>query len=174
MYLLVYTNKKQIRHELVWAVSKRKILEKMAQNSRNSAKNGYLFFSELILIVLIVSRGRPLVDGVVVVDLVVLRYSTAINYYTALNLTKLDVLDTFETIKVAVAYKDPESGEELASYPTDPDILDRAHVVYHEMPGWKRPTTNVKTFDDLPKQAQDYVEVKWIGTGPDRESMIEK
>ncbi|EXV01381.1 adenylosuccinate synthetase [Metarhizium robertsii] len=116
-------------------------------------------------------------------DLVVLRYSTAINYYTALNLTKLDVLDTFETIKVAVAYKDPESGEELASYPTDPDILDRAHVVYHEMPGWKRPTTNVKTFDDLPKQAQDYVEfiesfvgvkVKWIGTGPDRESMIEK
>lgn len=116
-------------------------------------------------------------------DLVVLRYSAAINYYTALNLTKLDVLDTFETIKIAVAYKDPESGEELASYPTDPDVLDRAHVVYHEMPGWKRLTTNVKTFDDLPKQAQDYVEfiesfvgvkVKWIGTGPDRESMIEK
>ncbi|KAI1146011.1 P-loop containing nucleoside triphosphate hydrolase protein [Nemania diffusa] len=116
-------------------------------------------------------------------DLVVLRYSMAINYYTALNLTKLDVLDTFETIKIAVAYKDPESGEELTSYPTDPDVLDRAHVVYHEMPGWKTPTTNVKTFDDLPKQAQDYVEfiesfvgvkVKWIGTGPDRESMIEK
>jgi adenylosuccinate synthase len=116
-------------------------------------------------------------------DLVVLRYSMAINYYTALNLTKLDVLDTFETIKIAVAYKDPESGEELASYPADPDILDRAHVVYHEMPGWKTPTTNVKTFDDLPKQAQDYVEfiesfigvkVKWIGTGPDRDSMIKK
>ncbi|KAH6889313.1 Adenylosuccinate synthetase [Thelonectria olida] len=115
--------------------------------------------------------------------LVVLRYSMAINYYTALNLTKLDVLDTFETIKIAVAYKEPESGEELVSYPSDPDTLDRAHVVYHEMPGWKRPTTNVKTFDDLPKQAQDYVEfiesfigvkVKWIGTGPDRESMIKK
>ncbi|KAJ3528966.1 hypothetical protein NM208_g9968 [Fusarium decemcellulare] len=116
-------------------------------------------------------------------DLVVLRYSMAINYYTALNLTKLDVLDTFETIKIAVAYKDPESGEELVSYPSDADTLDRAHVVYHEMPGWKRPTTNVKRFDDLPKQAQDYVEfiesfigvkVKWIGTGPDRESMIQK
>ncbi|EON98608.1 putative adenylosuccinate synthetase protein [Phaeoacremonium minimum UCRPA7] len=131
-------------------------------------------------------EGRPLVDGVVVVgrlDLVVMRYSIAINYYTALNLTKLDVLDSFETIKIAVAYKNPETGEELASYPTDPDILDQAQVVYHEMPGWKRPTTNVKTFDDLPKQAQDYVEfiesfvrvkVKWIGTGPDRESMIEK
>lgn len=35
-------------------------------------------------------------------------------------------------------------------------------MVYHEMPGWKRPTTNVKTFDDLPKQAQDYVEVRTI------------
>ncbi|KAK0385169.1 hypothetical protein NLU13_7647 [Sarocladium strictum] len=116
-------------------------------------------------------------------DLVVLRYSMSINYYTALNLTKLDVLDTFETIKIAVAYKDPESGEELVSYPADPDTLDRVQVVYHEMPGWKTPTTNVKTFDDLPKEAQDYVKfienfigvkVKWIGTGPDRESMIKK
>ncbi|OAQ73380.1 adenylosuccinate synthetase protein [Pochonia chlamydosporia 170] len=156
-----------IQPELGWAVSKLKISEKLARNSRNWARNG----------------ERPLVDGVVVVDLVVLRYSMAINYYTALNLTKLDVLDTFETIKIAVAYKDPESGEELVSYPSDPDTLDRAHVVYHEMPGWKRPTTNVKTFDDLPKQAQDYVKfiesfigvkVKWIGTGPDRESMIKK
>lgn len=116
-------------------------------------------------------------------DLVVLRYSMAINYYTALNLTKLDVLDAFETIKIAVAYKDPETGEELASYPAGLDALDRAEVVYHEMPGWNTPTTNVKTFSDLPKQAQDYVEfienfigvkVKWIGTGPDRTSMIKK
>ncbi|KAM0229292.1 hypothetical protein ACHAPO_010071 [Fusarium lateritium] len=115
--------------------------------------------------------------------LVVLRYSMAINYYTALNLTKLDVLDAFETIKIAVAYKDPETGEELASYPAGLDALDRAEVVYHEMPGWNTPTTNVKTFSDLPKQAQDYVEfienfigvkVKWIGTGPDRTSMIKK
>ncbi|KAH7246107.1 hypothetical protein BKA59DRAFT_512069 [Fusarium tricinctum] len=49
------------------------------------------------------------------------------------------------------------------------------------MPGWKKPTTNARTFDDLPKQARDYVEyiekfvgvkIKWIGTGPDREAMI--
>ncbi|TQV92516.1 hypothetical protein V2A60_007197 [Cordyceps javanica] len=156
-----------IQPESGWAVLKLKISEKLERASKNWAENG----------------ERPLVGGVVVVDLVVLRYSMAINYYTALNLTKLDVLDTFETIKIAVAYKDPESGEELVSYPADPDTLDRAHVVYHEMPGWKTPTTNVKTFDDLPKQAQDYVKfienfigvkVKWIGTGPDRESMIKK
>ncbi|CEI67462.1 unnamed protein product [Fusarium venenatum] len=156
-----------IQPELAWAASRLKTSKKLARNFRKWAENG----------------EHPLVDDVVVVDLVVLRYSMAINYYTALNLTKLDVLDTFETIKIAVAYKDPESGEELASYPADLDALDRAQVVYHEMPGWNTPTTNVKTFSDLPKQAQDYVEfienfigvkVKWIGTGPDRTSMIKK
>ncbi|KAI0413097.1 Adenylosuccinate synthetase [Xylaria grammica] len=114
-------------------------------------------------------------------DLVVVKYSASINYYSALNLTKLDVLDTFETIKIAIAYK--VDGEELDSYPADLDILDRAEVVYHEMPGWQQPTTNAKSFDDLPKQARDYVEyienfvgvqIKWIGTGPDREAMIKR
>ncbi|KAI0170120.1 Adenylosuccinate synthetase [Pestalotiopsis sp. NC0098] len=114
-------------------------------------------------------------------DLVVVKYSTSINFYTALNLTKLDVLDTFETIKIAVAYK--VDGEVLDSYPADLDILDRAEVVYHEMPGWQKPTTNAKSYYDLPKQAREYIEyienfvgvkIKWIGTGPDRESMIKR
>ncbi|KAK6222779.1 Adenylosuccinate synthase [Pestalotiopsis sp. IQ-011] len=114
-------------------------------------------------------------------DLVVVKYSTSINFYTALNLTKLDVLDTFETIKIAIAYK--VDGEVLDSYPADLDILDRAEVVYHEMPGWQKPTTNAKSYYDLPKQAREYIEyienfvgvkIKWIGTGPDRESMIKR
>ncbi|KAF9767821.1 hypothetical protein IL306_014949 [Fusarium sp. DS 682] len=114
-------------------------------------------------------------------DLVVVKYSTSINYYTSLNLTKLDVLDTFETIKVAIAYK--VDGVELEHYPADLDTLARAEVVYHEMPGWQKPTTGAKTFYDLPKQARDYVEyiekfvgvkIKWIGTGPDREAMIKR
>ncbi|RYP60160.1 hypothetical protein DL770_010053 [Monosporascus sp. CRB-9-2] len=117
------------------------------------------------------------------VDLVVVKYSTDINHYTALNLTKLDVLDTFPTLKIAIAYKDPATGEEIPSYPADLDLLDRAEVIYHEMPGWNKPTTNVKTFDDLPKEARDYimyieefigVKIKWIGTGPDREAMIKR
>ncbi|PTB65200.1 Adenylosuccinate synthetase [Trichoderma citrinoviride] len=108
-------------------------------------------------------------------------YTTDVNHYTALNLTKLDVLDTFRTIKIAIAYKDPETGEELESYPASLDILDRAEVVYHEMPGWNTSTTNAKTWEDLPKEAQDYilyiekfvgVKIKWVGTGPDREAMI--
>lgn len=93
-------------------------------------------------------------------DLVVVKYSASINYYSALNLTKLDVLDDFDTIKVAIAYK--VDGEELSHYPADLDLLARAEVVYHEMPGWKKPTTNARTFYDLPKQARDYVEVGYL------------
>ncbi|KAE9994380.1 hypothetical protein EG327_010820 [Venturia inaequalis] len=112
--------------------------------------------------------------------LVVVKYSNSINYYTKLNLTKLDVLDTFETIKIAIAYK--VDGQELDSYPADLKILEQAEVVYHEMPGWQTPTTNAKTFYDLPKKARDYVQyiekfvgvkIKYIGTGPDREAMIQ-
>ncbi|KAF5633363.1 adenylosuccinate synthetase [Fusarium sp. NRRL 25303] len=93
----------------------------------------------------------------------------------------LDVLDTFETIKIAIAYK--IDGEELDSYPADLDILNRAEVVYHEMPGWQKPTTNARTYYDLPRAARDYVEyiekfvgvkIKYIGTGPDREAMIQR
>ncbi|KAM0563826.1 hypothetical protein ACHAPJ_000032 [Fusarium lateritium] len=116
-----------------------------------------------------------------ILNLVVVKYSNSINYYTSLNLTKLDVLDTFETIKIAIAYK--IDGEELDSYPADLDILNRAEVVYHEMPGWQKPTTNAKTYYDLPQAARDYVEyiekfvgvkIKYIGTGPDREAMVQR
>jgi len=114
-------------------------------------------------------------------DLVVVKYSNSINYYDSLNLTKLDVLDTFETLKIAIAYK--VDGEELDSYPADLDILGRAEVVYHEMPGWQKPTTNARTYYDLPQAARNYVEyiekfvgvkIKYIGTGPDREAMIQR
>ncbi|UKZ92120.1 uncharacterized protein TrAFT101_007088 [Trichoderma asperellum] len=114
-------------------------------------------------------------------DLVVVKYTTDVNHYTALNLTKLDVLDTFPTIKIAIAYIDPVTGEKLDSYPASLDVLDRAEVVYHEMPGWNQSTTNVKTFEELPQAAQDYilyieefvgVKIKWVGTGPDRDAMI--
>ncbi|KHN94579.1 Adenylosuccinate synthetase [Metarhizium album ARSEF 1941] len=124
---------------------------------------------------------HPQAEDVAVADLVVVKHGHMINYYTSLNLTKLDVLDSFETIKVAIAYKDKSTGKELDCYPADHNTLDNAEVVYHEMPGWKKPTTSARTYYDLPKQARDYVEyiekfvgvkIKWIGTGPDREDMI--
>ncbi|KDN69375.1 putative adenylosuccinate synthetase [Colletotrichum sublineola] len=108
-------------------------------------------------------------------------YSTDLNHYTALNLTKLDILDTFPTLKVAVAYKNKQTGETFASFPADLKALEEAEVVYEELEGWNTPTTGCKTYYDLPKQARAYVEfiekfvgvkVVWIGTGPKREDLI--
>ncbi|KAG5985880.1 hypothetical protein E4U54_005748 [Claviceps lovelessii] len=127
-----------------------------------------------------VSTGRKRRCGWL--DLVVLKYSTAINHYTLLNLTKLDVLDTFPTIKVAIAYKSPE-GKELDYFPADLGYLDKCDVVYKEFEGWQKPTTHAKTYYDLPKQAREYVEfiesfvgvkIAWIGTGPSRDDMISR
>lgn len=114
-------------------------------------------------------------------DLVVVKYSAAINHYTSLNVTKLDILDTFPTIKVATAYLDPNTGEELESFPANLESLANVKVKYEELQGWEKPITGAKSFYDLPKNARAYVEfienfvgikVQYIGVGPGRESMI--
>lgn len=126
-----------------------------------------------------VSKGRTRRWGWL--DPVVLKYSCAINEYDSLNLSKLDVLDTFDKIKIAVTHKDPQTGEQMQSFPADPTLLDRVEVVYDEVPGWKTSTSKTRQWSELPKEARDYVEyigkfvgckVKWIGTGPDRDDMI--
>ncbi|KAK8023944.1 putative adenylosuccinate synthase [Apiospora rasikravindrae] len=126
-----------------------------------------------------VSTGRKRRCGWL--DLVVVKYSSSVNHYTSLNLTKLDCLDTFEEIRVAVGYRDPKTGEELDSFPASLEFLEKVEVIYKSFKGWQKPTTNAKTFEDLPQEAREYVEfiegfvgvkVKWIGTGPDREAMI--
>jgi adenylosuccinate synthase len=87
-------------------------------------------------------------------DLVVVKYSTAINHYDSINLTKLDILDTLPTLKVAVAYKDPVSKQALDSFPADLTLLEQVEVEYKEFPGWEKPTTGAKSFYDLPKAAR--------------------
>ena len=113
-------------------------------------------------------------------DLVVLRYSAAVNHYTSLNLTKLDVLDSFPIIQVAVAYITPE-GEKLTSFPADLSLLDKCTVEYVDFQGWQSSTKGARTWSHLPLQAQKYIEfieslvgvkVVYIGTGQDREDMI--
>ncbi|GMM27824.1 adenylosuccinate synthase [Martiniozyma asiatica (nom. inval.)] len=114
-------------------------------------------------------------------DLVVLKYSTWINGYTSLNITKLDVLDTFKEIKVATAYK--YNGKILDSFPECLHTLGNVEVVYETFKGWEQDITNISTFEELPENAkiylkfiEDYLNVKiqWVGTGPARESMLEK
>lgn len=113
-------------------------------------------------------------------DMVMLRFSCAINHYTALNLTKLDILDNFDEIQVGVAYK--IDGKVLDSFPASIETLDKVEVVYKTLPGWKSNTMGAKKWDDLPPNAQKYVQfieretgipVRWIGTGPAREDMID-
>ncbi|KAL7422449.1 Adenylosuccinate synthase [Cryptotrichosporon argae] len=112
-------------------------------------------------------------------DLVVARYSTLINGYTSINLTKLDVLDGFEEIKIAIGYK--IDGVEIDGFPADLDRLAQVDVQYVTLPGWKSDITNCKTFADLPANCQAYVKyiedflgvkVEYIGVGPARESTI--
>ena len=103
-------------------------------------------------------------------DLPMLRYSTAINHYTVLNLTKLDVLDTLPDIKVAVAYK--LDGKEVP-FPDNATDLQKVEVVYETLPGWKQSIQGVRSFEELPENARKYVEyvereigvkIKWIGS----------
>ncbi|KAG8807229.1 hypothetical protein FRC18_005662, partial [Serendipita sp. 400] len=112
-------------------------------------------------------------------DLVVLKYSTMINGYDVLNLTKLDVLDGLEEIKVAVKYKIDD--KELDGFPADLDLLGRVTVEYVTLPGWKTDISKIRTFESLPEKCREYVEfienflgvkMGWIGVGPSRDAMI--
>ncbi|KAG8835036.1 hypothetical protein FRC17_005658 [Serendipita sp. 399] len=112
-------------------------------------------------------------------DLVVLRYSTMINGYDVLNLTKLDVLDGLEEIKVAVKYKIDD--KEIDGFPANLDLLGQVTVEYITLPGWKSDISKVKVFEDLPEKCREYVEfiekylgvkIGWIGVGPSRDAMI--
>lgn len=114
-------------------------------------------------------------------DLVVLKYSTLINGYTSLNITKLDVLDTFETIPVGVSYS--VNGKKLDLFPEDLMTLGKVDVEYVTLPGWNQDITKITKYEDLPENAKKYlkfiedfvgVPVEWVGTGPGRESMLHK
>lgn len=115
-------------------------------------------------------------------DLVVAKYSHSINCYTSINITKLDILDGLDELKIAIAYK--VDGVELDSFPADLSILERVEPVYHTMPGWAGKTTvNATAYYDLPKAARDYVDyieqflgvpVEYIGVGPSRDNMLKR
>ncbi|CAF3008133.1 unnamed protein product, partial [Rotaria sp. Silwood2] len=104
-------------------------------------------------------------------DLVLLRYTTMINGFTALCLTKLDTLDELGEIKVATTYK--RNGVELPSFPASVDTMHDIEVEYVTFPGWRgRSTSDCRTFNSLPHNARLYIQfieqylgvpVKWIG-----------
>ncbi len=113
-------------------------------------------------------------------DSVALRHAVQINSVSGLCLTKLDVLDGFETIKVCVSYSD-DQGEAVSGSLIDSEGYEAARPVYVELPGWSESTVGAADFESLPKNAQDYIRfieaqvgvpIDIISTGPDRVETI--
>lgn len=96
-------------------------------------------------------------------DLVVVKFSHEVNGYTAINLTKLDILDDFDGIKVAIGYS--YNGQALDSFPANGRVLANVDVQYKTFPGWKKSTYGARAVYDLPPQAREYIEFieKFVG-----------
>jgi len=112
-------------------------------------------------------------------DAVSLKRSLEINSVTGICITKLDVLDGLETLKICAAYN--HNGNEVTVPPAGADGFEKCEPVYMEMPGWSESTIGAATVDDLPENARRYLEkieeltgvpVDVISTGPDRKETI--
>ena len=112
-------------------------------------------------------------------DLVMLRHAVRLNSLTEIALTKLDVLDTFETVRVCVGYE--LNGKPLSGYPDDAQLLGDITAKYVDLPGWKANVRMIRSYTDLPKQARSLIElveqdcgvpVSIIGVGPERNECV--
>lgn len=113
------------------------------------------------------------------VDCVMLRHAARINSLSELALTKLDVLDTFDTVKVCTGYR--LDGVLLHDYPDRLDVLERVEPVYVELPGWQTSLDGCREVDALPAQARAMVElieqevgipVNVVGVGAERDDYV--
>jgi adenylosuccinate synthase len=100
------------------------------------------------------TTGRPRRCGWF--DALVARYSVTLNQIESLALTLFDVLDGFDAIPIAVAYE--HAGRRHDTLPADPDVLRACRPVYETLPGWNTDTTAITRFEDLPREARDYVQ----------------
>ena len=112
-------------------------------------------------------------------DAPITRYATRVNGITDLVLTKLDILTGLEQIPVCVAYD--VDGERFDDVPVNQSDFHHAKPIYEYFPGWTEDISKARTFDDLPKNAQDYVlalegmsntRISVIGVGPERDEVI--
>lgn len=114
-------------------------------------------------------------------DAVALRRARINNSLTGVCLTKLDVLDGLETIRICIHYQ--SDGQILTALPSGAEGLEKCTPVYLDMPGWSESTLGVRSYDDLPLNARNYIEkieslieipIDIISTGADREETIIK
>ncbi len=123
------------------------------------------------------TTGRPRRCGWL--DLVALRYSCRINSMSGLIVTRIDVLDGIEELKVCTGYR--LNGKELRGMPTTPSAWDAVEPVYETLPGWNDGVRTARHFEDLPAEARNYLEfiesytktpVSIASVGPDRAETI--
>jgi len=121
--------------------------------------------------------GRPRRCGWI--DLPLLRYAQIINGVNWWVVTKMDVLDELDQIPVCIGYK--IKGKKVDSIPALATGFDQVECVYEKMPGWKKSTEGIPSFDDLPKKAQEYLRfieresgarIGMVSTGPDRDQTM--
>jgi len=114
-------------------------------------------------------------------DAVAARHSTRVNSFTGAAISRLDILDTFPTLKICVGYE--LDGNTIDHFPSSANMLDRCQPVYEELAGWQAPTGHIREYEQLPSQARQYVErleeliscpVNLVCVGPEREFIIQK
>jgi adenylosuccinate synthase len=124
------------------------------------------------------TTGRPRRCGWL--DIVILRHSVRINGLTGIVITKLDILDGIDVIKICTSYK--HKGKTLEEFPKEINIFEECEPVYEEVNGWSTSTIGIKDFKRLPKAAKAYikkiekmlgVKVQIISTGQRRDELIQ-
>lgn len=125
------------------------------------------------------TTGRPRRVGWL--DLLILRYAVRINGLTSLAITKLDILSGLPEIPVCAAYE--MNGQPIERLPTNLDLLSQCRPVHETLPGWTEEITQARRWDDLPANAQRYIQfieercetpVSLISVGPGREQYIRR
>jgi len=125
------------------------------------------------------TTGRPRRCGWF--DAIAARFSNRINSFTGAAITRLDILDTFPRLKICIAYE--LDGHIIDYFPSNVATLERCQPIYEELPGWQTPTTNIREYDKLPLQAQQYLTrleeliscpINLICVGPERDQTIHK
>jgi adenylosuccinate synthase len=124
------------------------------------------------------TTGRPRRTGWF--DAVALREAVRVNGMTGLAITKMDVLNDLDIIKICTAYA--WRGELLEDFPRDPDVLRECKPVYEEIEGWQSDITGITRVEDLPSKAAEYIRkleevtacpVVLISVGPRRDQTIQ-
>jgi adenylosuccinate synthase len=123
------------------------------------------------------TTGRPRRCGWF--DVVAVRYSSRVNGFSSVAVTKLDVLDELDYLNICVEYK--YKGKTITNFPSQLSALEEVEPIYERVEGWKTDTSGAKKYSDLPENAQKYVErlsrllelkIDFIAIGPRRDQIV--